>query len=331
MGGYTWAGETVDSRYKFTEGNDILDKSVNKIKYMTTGGYPVLEAGQFTDSILEKLVSLTAIVSSADASGSDSRDDVILLVDHVNNLDRELTGTGSVYDSLLNTSSPNPWNPDKIPQAAIFTPGVVMNGINYPGSYGYLLTMAEMVKTNPNWLAVAGVKRGVATSISGLATNKKMTRAIADKLNTIPDNGGVAMNAYTPVRGTGLTIWGNRTLAGAMSTAEKAEYFLNMRSLICEIKKRTYTACEQLMFEQNGDVLWINFKSKITPLLDQMVTSNGISGYKIIKEEIQDELTGEAVKKSKLKALIKVFPIYAVEEFEICVNLTNEETEVTEG
>jgi hypothetical protein len=95
-----------------------------------------------------------------------------------------------------------------------------------------------------------------------------------------------------------------------------------MRSLIAEIKKRCYKAAEQLMFEQNSDVLWINFKAKIIPLLDEMASSYGISGYKIIKEP--------ADSKTQLKSTIKVFPIYAVEDFDITVMLTDEEVTVSE-
>ena len=76
------------------------------------------------------------------------------------------------------------------------------------------------------------------------------------------------------------------------------------------------------MFEQNSDVLWINFKSKIMPLLDRMASSNGVSGYKIIKLD--------SAKKTEVKAQIKIFPIYAVESFDINIVLTNEDVEVEE-
>ena len=76
------------------------------------------------------------------------------------------------------------------------------------------------------------------------------------------------------------------------------------------------------MFEQNSDVLWINFKSKIVPLLDEMSSSYGISGYKFIKEPSEY--------RSQLKCKIKVYPIFAVEDFDITVVLSKEEVRVEE-
>ena len=58
------------------------------------------------------------------------------------------------------------------------------------------------------------------------------------------------------------------------------------------------------------------------PLLDRMSSSNGVSGYKIIKLESE--------KNTEVKALIKVYPIYAVESFNINIVLTNEDVEVEE-
>ena len=196
-----------------------------------------------------------------------------------------------------------------------------------PGSFAYLISLAKSVETNPNWLAVAGVTRGVIPGATGLVTNFRMTRAIADSymVNAQLSDTQVYskfINPITMIRPYGLTIWGNRTLATTVANTEQALYYLNMRSLVGEIKKRCYAAAEQLMFEQNSDVLWINFKSKIIPLLDQMASSYGISGYKIIKEQ--------ADSKTQLKATIKVFPIYAVEDFDITVILTDEEVEVEE-
>ena len=40
-----------------------------------------------------------------------------------------------------------------------------------------------------------------------------------------------------------------------------------------------------LTFEQNSDLLWIHFKSKIIQTLDQMVSGSGISGYEIKKQK----------------------------------------------
>lgn len=58
----------------------------------------------------------------------------------------------------------------------------------------------------------------------------------------------------------------------------------------------------------------------ISSTLDKMISGAGISGYKIIK--------GETDEKAKLVAIIRLFPVYAVESFDITVVMADEEVSV---
>ena len=68
------------------------------------------------------------------------------------------------------------------------------------------------------------------------------------------------------------------------------------------------------MFEQNSDRLWFNFKANIVTLLEDMQTNQGIRGYTIIRQNSE---------KAKVKAIIRVVPIEAVEKFDLTVELTD--------
>ena len=94
-----------------------------------------------------------------------------------------------------------------------------------------------------------------------------------------------------------------------------ASSFLNIRQLCCEIKKTLYRAARRFTFEPNSDALWYNFKSVITPLLDEMKSNQGIKGYQIIKLKTN--------KKALLVAKIKIVPIEAVEDFDLTVELAD--------
>jgi len=309
------------SRFEKTADNVLYDRNLFQIKYLTTGGYPVFE---FNDnSIISKMQALAnpnEVVTSEDPVVG--RGDCIVLVDHTNYPERPLIGVGSVIAAVQ--ASPL----IATDYTAMFSPWFYYGSVPMPGSFAYLISLAESVKANPNWLAIAGVNRGVVPGATSLAITGKMTRAIADSYMTWGTSTGgssersIFINPITSVRPYGLTIWGNRTLAKTTVNSDKALYYLNMRSLVAEIKKSCYVAAEQLMFEQNSDVLWINFKSKIVPLLDQMASSYGISGYKIIKEAPDN--------KHQLKATIKIFPIYAVEDFDITIILTNDDEVIVE-
>jgi hypothetical protein len=59
----------------------------------------------------------------------------------------------------------------------------------------------------------------------------------------------------------------------------------------------------------------------VTPTLDQMQSGAGISGYKILK--------GTTTEKAKLVATVKLYPLYALEEFDITVELVDQEVSVS--
>lgn len=296
------------------EENLLWDKGEYDIKYITSGGYPVFEYDiAVTSSSITRNGIAAAMVTMAEGRG-----DCIALIDHINNPNRSLTGASSVYETIngdtygINST-----------YGAMYTPWFYYAGVYsaiMPGSFAYLITLSEVVKTTTNWMSVAGVVRGVVPGARRLT--QRLTNSIANGFVNSVDNGGTCINPITTIKNYGITIWGNRTLVSTTPNTEKASYYLNMRSLVSEVKKVCYKAAQELMFEQNSDVLWINFKSRITPLLDEMSTSAGISGYKIIKEETDS--------KTEVKALIKLYPVYAVETFDITIQLTNEEVSVEE-
>ena len=191
-----------------------------------------------------------------------------------------------------------------------------------PGSFAYLSALAVSIKTNANWLAIAGVARGLVPNIIELHTTQVLTNAIAESYQTEPAGGvGISINPITRIRPYGYCIWGNRTLRyNKVSRVGFATGFLNLRNMVSDVKKTVYKAAQRLMFEQNNDILWINFKALITPLLDSMVSGYGLSGYKIIKNPTND--------KTRLSAIIKLYPVYAVESFEVTVILSDEEVTV---
>lgn len=92
-----------------------------------------------------------------------------------------------------------------------------------------------------------------------------------------------------------------------------ASDFLNIRQLCCTLKKQIYVACRQLTFDPNSEMLWINFKNKIRPILEKMKADQGIQDYEFVK------ITNAP--KATLKAQIRIVPIEAVEDFEIDVML----------
>lgn len=196
----------------------------------------------------------------------------------------------------------------------------------FPAYLNYLLCYARHTVSTPDWFAISGAIRGV-TPLSEIKLLAKYGDADIDIFQ--PREGGlnnvnrnhIAINAICNIRPYGNIIWGNRTMH-PLSVPENgssdviqlvASDFLNIRSLCCDLKKTIYRAARRFTFDPNTDVLWINFKSMIAPLLERMKANQGIRDYRFIKQP--------TTKKALLAARIVITPIEAVEDFDITVVL----------
>ena len=182
-------------------------------------------------------------------------------------------------------------------------------------------------KFGAEWLAVAGSRRG-AIPVDGLKAADIKESEIDDMQPREADaEGTLSVNPICNVTPWGVRIWGNRTalplqpIKGTTKYGLVASNFANIRVLICDIKKALYKAARGQQFEQNTDVLWVNFTSEVNQLLEQMVQSYGIAGYKWIRTETKE--------RAKLTAILRIVPIEPVEDFDLTIELADS-LEVTE-
>lgn len=294
----------------------LEDKNLYNVRFLTTGAYACPSADM--------------IICAA------NRGDCIALVDHsavaegqsynVTSIRKEIE---DLADEVKNSETPCYAN-DPCSFASAFTPWFGAEGSfegDVPASFGYLLAYARAVKQNPLWKAIAGVFRGVIPELTSV--QHKLTSAECDalgcraaELDGDGDNQGIAINPIACKRYSGFNggmnyvIDGNRTMH--KNTAQDgtiATSFLNVRALITEISKVLYDTSVKYTFEQNDNVLWINFKSDVSPLLDKMQTGEGIEGYRL--ERVATD------RKARLCARLIIVPIEAVEDFELTIYLNN--------
>ena len=301
---------------EFWNGDDrLVVKSEYTLKYLTTGAYPVFE---YTG-----LSTAGATISALMLKCATARTDCTALIDHTNKTDRNLTGTGSVYEKakeFFREMSADKTRPDS--HGTIFTPWIRCNiplsvsPMDLPASFGYLTALGEAIKASPNFLAIAGVTRGVIPDL--IEPCQKISAVIANKFQPEDD---VAINAITSIKPYGYVIWGNRTgKNNALDNGLTATSFLNVRNIVSDISKLAYQTAVALMYEQNSGILWTDFVAGISPLLDRMVTGNGLSGYNIQRVDTTE--------RAKIKAKIIVSPIEPVEDFDIEIALTDAGAEV---
>ncbi len=324
-------------KYRFVNEPEGADSSFDSmgdysVKYITSGGYPTFELQGAFAGLAGKMAEMAS-----------KRKDSIALIDHTDNPDRPLDtiNENSVISSIrsvtgVDTESESycamftPWFQSEDPnvtgeQASTLT----MNNVMMPGSFAYLSALAGQVQSYNPWLAVSGVTRGRVPYCAKLHTTKPLTNNIADTYQLLPgdiiagEDQIVSINPITYIRNYGYCIWGNRTLRNNAS-GTKALSFLNMRSAVSDIKKRLYEVSQQLLFEQNTDVLWLNFKSLVSPLLDTMKSDYILSDYTIARL-YTDPQTGAAVPAYEVMAVIRIQPINSVEVFDLTVVLENNE------
>ena len=299
----------------------LADKGNFSIKYLTSGGYPVYEYN--SNSIVAKMKTL-----------AETRGDCVAIIDHTDNLYRE--SNVALAGSLYKTVSEDVSLQEGGEYATMFTPwatyvrtttdkdseGVALksSAFRMPASFAYLTSLADSIQTNASWLAVAGATRGIVGNLASGGMTTDIPNGAAD---TMQPRQGIAINAITNIKPYGYTIWGNRTLK---KNAENltATSFLNIRNLVSDVKKTCYRAARALTFEQNTEVLWVNFKSKIAPTLDRMLSGYGISGYKIIRDTEHEK----AAEKATICAKVILYPVYAVEDFYITIVLKDDEITV---
>lgn len=189
--------------------------------------------------------------------------------------------------------------------------------VELPGSFAYLTCLAKSTVNYPNWYAVAGVNRGYINNLKKLSTD--VTGSKADAVQTIK---GISIVPITYINPYGYCIWGNRTLHKNDKDDLVASSFLNIRMLACDVKKTLYTAAKELMFETDSMQLWLDFKSEVTPLLDKMVSGNGLTDYSIKRVKSNTKAT--------LKVVVTLYCVEAIENFDITLNITDSTVEVAE-
>lgn len=180
-----------------------------------------------------------------------------------------------------------------------------------PAGFAYLMALGYSNINNTQWLPTANSSRGGVSAYGD--SDIKMTKYCFDN-DIIVDSNGIAFNGITYLRPYGDVIWGDRTML-ELGNSVKATGYMSLMLVICDISKEAYNAAVRYTYESNNEVTWLNYKTRIVKLLDQMVTAGVLQSYKVAKVAT-DELNA-------IKARITVKPNLPVENFEIYVDLQN--------
>lgn len=287
------------------------------------------------------------------------RGDCVALIDHFEVDDRPLAGDNSVYGRVQKDLAGQAY----LSFGAMFTPyanyalqrsyiytvvenegtedeyekKVAASTHYFPGSFAYMCCLANQLNgVLPSYEAVAGVARGSVKNIVFNSTTNSyevctkdiITNYIANHYNSMPEADGkapISINAITQINPYGMVIWGTRTLARKDPVfGVKATGILNIRNMVSDIKKQMYQSARRYMYAANNDALWINFRSSVVGLLNQLQQGYGIKSYSLKKDMAKST-------KYSLYVLCSIQPVYPVEKFDITIEITDEDIEVNEA
>ena len=305
--------------------DELKDKANYRFRYLVTG---LIETNTQANQNILKIAARDEDLSEKDEL-KNGRGDCIALVDIGDDI---FNNTSSVAEAIQKIALEANLYQAGGKYAGIFAPSLClnitteyeyMNNNKFPASFYYLACAAYSRNYNnfAEWYAVAGLTRGVckydvistALKLGESAVYKLEGRTPQDlgKLNNETVLSSTAINLIIKIRDS-YYLWGNRTAYKLTYDDLKASHFLNIRQLCCTIKKDVYDACKRFTFDPNSDILWVNFCNAIRPTLEKMKADQGIQDYTIIKADSR---------RAELKALIRIVPIEAVEDFDITVTL----------
>lgn len=199
--------------------------------------------------------------------------------------------------------------------------------ITLDAGQAYVLAFLNNVaQGRAEWLAIAGSTRGAipgSYEVDGFLKEEEIDNM---QLRTYDSTNPIAINPIVNMNPFGTRIWGNRTCLPNNTVTDEngqadnytdqlvASSFANIRIAICDIKKAIYKAARRYQFEQNTDVLWVNFTSSVNSLLEEMKSSYGIVGYRWRRDSANEQ-------RGELRAILQITPIEAVEDFTVTVEL----------
>lgn len=310
----------------------LKDKTNYDFRFITTGGYvdkqsyeQIAKVAKFIkgEDTLEK-----NITNPQDIPG---RGDCTALMDVPEENLTDFKGSQSKLIQAIKAQVATTFENQAIDRnSRIFIPEVKFNfsdsfyvNDQMPGSFYYLACAAKALQNYREWYATAGYQRGICDLIvkgTTLNLGDIAQNALTPRTTKSGDTFRKAINVIINIHNN-YYLWGNRTAHIIEESGLIASDYANIRELCTTIKKAVFVACKQLTFNPNSDLLWVDFRNKIRPLLETMKTDQGIRDYKFVK--IPTDLKGV------LKGKIRIVPIEAVEDFEIDLFLEDSLTGVS--
>lgn len=156
------------------------------------------------------------------------------------------------------------------------------------------------------WNAPAGLERGKITKAIGveLSPTQGERDAIYGNRNVI--------NPIVNFISNGIVIWGQKTTQRTPSALDR----VNVRRLMCYLKRNISNVTRNFVFEQNIAATWERWKTTVEPILINAKNNGGLYEYKIVTEA-----TAADIENNRMPIVIYVKPVKAAEFISLTFNI----------
>ena len=120
------------------------------------------------------------------------------------------------------------------------------------------------------WFAPAGFSRGALNSVELAAV--RLNRTNLDDLYSAD------INPLTAFPGTGVVVWGQKTLMADPSALDR----INVRRLLINIRRQVRNIANSLLFEPNRQETLEKFTALVNPIMQRIQEQSGVDRYKVI-------------------------------------------------
>lgn len=250
-----------------------------------------------TQHVIDKIISvrkdavLTISPRYKDISNKSNTDVIASLMQYDKDLNRESSyvfRTTNWFLEYEQHTDENYWIPDNIGTAGI---------------------MARTDEVAEPWYSPAGYLRGVYKNVVKTLWNPSENDADIFYKN--------AFNRVTNIRGSGVVLFGDRTLL----TRPSALRMIGVRRLLIQLKKLISDAAKYTLFEFNDSITRNQFVALVRPYLLQVQAARGLDSFQIVCDESNN--TGQVLNEQRFVADIYIRPLYSINRINLNFILVN--------
>tara|TARA_Y100000034_G_C6688819_1_gene303185 strand:- start:23 stop:691 length:669 start_codon:yes stop_codon:yes gene_type:complete len=184
-----------------------------------------------------------------------------------------------------------------------------------PPSVVALGAMAYTDKVQAPWYAPAGFNRGgLSNGVAGFNVLNASLKLFADDRDDLYN---LNINPIASFPNEGVVIFGQKTLQTQRSALDR----INVRRLMLFLKREISIIATTVLFEQNVEETWTNFKNQAEPLLADVKARFGLTDYKLVLDSTTT--TPDLIDQNIMYAKVFVKPARAIEYIAIDFFITN--------